>query len=417
MLNKKSDWKIIVVLFFCMFFIFGSVEAGLNNSFNMKPVAVLSGDVFYVGGIGPNNYSRIQDAVDNASDGDTVFVYSRTEPYHENVVVNRSIFLLGEDKNNVVIESELRGMAVKITADDVFVGGFTMIHPVWEDFNNWELALVDIVSSENVTIRDNIIQQALIYHGSWHAGIIIRNSSYCFIQNNTIGKEARTRLDDGIALIYDSAFNNISGNEIYNFTTGIYSDGSDNIFYMNYLHHNLEGIHVDFDDNNTIINNTINFNNRRGIWIDEGHNNIVTENIITSNGEGDYDIDWGIGIIGGSNNYISYNHISDNNPSGILIISDSNNIRYNYISNNNIGVFCDYAYNNDIVRNNFIQNGKNGYFDGFIYWRYRNIWKGNYWDEPRTKPYPIFGIGYFLFFTFNKWVVFDWHPAKEPYDI
>ena len=34
------------------------------------------GNWLYVGGSGPGNYTRIQDAIDNASDGDTVFVYS-----------------------------------------------------------------------------------------------------------------------------------------------------------------------------------------------------------------------------------------------------------------------------------------------------------------------------------------------------
>ncbi len=33
-------------------------------------------NILYVGGTGPNNYTRIQDAIDNASDGDTIFVYS-----------------------------------------------------------------------------------------------------------------------------------------------------------------------------------------------------------------------------------------------------------------------------------------------------------------------------------------------------
>jgi len=31
------------------------------------------GRTLYVGGNGPNNYTRIQDAVDDASDGDTIF--------------------------------------------------------------------------------------------------------------------------------------------------------------------------------------------------------------------------------------------------------------------------------------------------------------------------------------------------------
>jgi len=48
--------------------------------------------------------------------------------------------------------------------------------------------------------------------------------------------------------------------------------------------------------------------------------------------------------------------------------------------------------------------------------RFRNIWNENYWNRPRLLPYPIFGIGEFLFFSF-RWVVFDWHPAQEPYDI
>ena len=36
------------------------------------------GNWFYVGGSGPGNYTDIQDAIDNASDGDTVFVYNGT---------------------------------------------------------------------------------------------------------------------------------------------------------------------------------------------------------------------------------------------------------------------------------------------------------------------------------------------------
>lgn len=36
------------------------------------------GDILYVGGSGPGNYSKIQDAIDDASKGDTVFVYNGT---------------------------------------------------------------------------------------------------------------------------------------------------------------------------------------------------------------------------------------------------------------------------------------------------------------------------------------------------
>jgi len=378
---------------------------------------IFDGNILYVGGIGPDNYTRIQDAVDNASVGDTVFVFSNASPYHENVFVDKSIFLIGEDKDMVVIDAGLYNAAITITADDVFVSGFTMIC-----FHNnpdlWDSELVDILSVKNATIRDNIIQQNHIEYGSDRGGVILRNSSYCFIQNNTIIKDEDDRPCWGVVLMLGSAFINVSGNEVYNYTGGIYFQGcSENEIYMNYLHHNMDGLWINYGDNNIINNNIINFNTGEGIRIDDGYNNVIFGNIITDNGNGG-NIDRGIGLIGGSGNYISYNHISNNNPSGIYILSaDKNNIILNYISNNNIGVYCNHAYNNNIVRNNFILNGKNGYFDGFIYWRLRSIWKGNYWDEPRTKPYPIFGIGYFLFITINKWVVFDWHPAQEPYDI
>jgi pectin methylesterase-like acyl-CoA thioesterase len=64
----------------------------------------LDGDILYVGGSGEGNYTKIQDAIDNASDGDTVFVYDDSSPYIEHIVVNKSIALIGEDKNSTTID-------------------------------------------------------------------------------------------------------------------------------------------------------------------------------------------------------------------------------------------------------------------------------------------------------------------------
>ena len=38
------------------------------------------GNTLYVGGSGPGNFSHIQDAIDAASPGDTVFVYDDSSP-------------------------------------------------------------------------------------------------------------------------------------------------------------------------------------------------------------------------------------------------------------------------------------------------------------------------------------------------
>ncbi|MHA1376567.1 MAG: hypothetical protein ACTSR7_19990, partial [Promethearchaeota archaeon] len=44
-----------------------------------------SGDTLYVGGNGTGNYTKIQDAIDDANPGDTVFVYDDSSPYYEKV--------------------------------------------------------------------------------------------------------------------------------------------------------------------------------------------------------------------------------------------------------------------------------------------------------------------------------------------
>jgi parallel beta-helix repeat protein len=283
--------------------------------------------------------------------------------------------------------------------------------------NNFDSELVDILSVNNVTIRDNIIQQNQIEFGSDRGGVILRNSSYCFIQNNSIIKVDDPRPCWGVVLMDGSTFINVSGNEIYNYSGGILIwSSSDSVIYMNYLHHNCFGINSIFGNNNHIISNIINFN-WNGIKFDVSCNNVVSGNIITDNGEGDdVTLYYGIGLFISSDNYFSYNHISNNDPVGIYILSDRNNIRLNHISSNIIGVYCDHGSNNFISDNNFVLNEKNGYFEGVIYRIRRNIWKGNYWDEPRFRPYPIYGQGYFLFFSF-KWFNFDWHPTQEPYDI
>ena len=55
-----------------------------------QPVIPLSrGDTLYVGGNGPGNYSTIQEAIDDASDGNTVYVYDDSSPYYENVEVDK----------------------------------------------------------------------------------------------------------------------------------------------------------------------------------------------------------------------------------------------------------------------------------------------------------------------------------------
>jgi len=106
-----------------------------------------SGNILYVGGTGPNNYTKIQDAIDDAVDGDTVFVYDDCSPYYENLVVNKSINLFGEDKYSTIINGSITADVIEITSDWVNLSGFLIINGI----NG-----IQILSNHNA-IENNII--------------------------------------------------------------------------------------------------------------------------------------------------------------------------------------------------------------------------------------------------------------------
>jgi len=117
--------------------------------------ATLDGNTLYVGGSGPGNYTKIQDAINDSSDGDMVFVFNGT--YVENLVVDKSIDLIGEDKNSTVIDGSGVGDVVYISADEVNVTGFAVQNSGYvavavHDLNG---TLVDIFYDAGLEIRSN----------------------------------------------------------------------------------------------------------------------------------------------------------------------------------------------------------------------------------------------------------------------
>ncbi|RLF63839.1 MAG: hypothetical protein DRN31_01550, partial [Thermoplasmata archaeon] len=96
--NVRTRTLVTVIIFLFlidgMFSVTGSSE---NNS---------SG-ILYVGGSGPGNYTSIQSALDNASSGDTVFVYDDSSPYEECIVVDKSITIMGENRDTTAIDGNI----------------------------------------------------------------------------------------------------------------------------------------------------------------------------------------------------------------------------------------------------------------------------------------------------------------------
>jgi parallel beta-helix repeat protein len=332
--------KKLIGIFFCMLMLVSTIIPVSTTALLEKTSDPLAtGNTLYVGGSGPNNYTKIQDAVDNATDGDTVFVYDDSSPYVENIVVDVSISLLGEDKDTTIIDGANISNGVNLTADNVTIMGFT-----------------------------------------------IKNSN-------------------GSGIYLTSNYNRINDNII-----------SDNFYGIRINYENLSTALPPNIGHNTITNNLI-INNGGGIFGLSGWNNTVQGNIISQTE---------MGILLGSavNTNISFNNISENLYFGITVLMSYNTVIYcNNISHNGYGVWTFITSADKILHNNFIENNKSA----ISYQRFlskiksfklkynlpirRNVWDGNYWDEPRSLPYMIQGV--LLKFTFQ----IDWHPAQEPYEI
>lgn len=362
------------------------------------------GNTLYVGGNGTGNYSKIQDAINAAWYGDTVFVYDDSSPYYENLQIKRGINLIGEDKNTTVIDGNKQDSVIEMQNDDVKVSGFT----IWNckmSYNNWDFAPVMSNGQDNITISDNIISIGgkSEYHGSTSA--IFLKGTDCSVLDNYIFEEYKKRITMGIVLYTGSSNNLISGNTISGYyTMGIWTEHEcfNNIISGNYIHHNMEGIKI-YGTDNEIINNRILNNSWEGILLVDGKRNTVSGNIISHNGGGLWD--GGIHILASNRNIISDNEISYNHPTGV------------YVS---------VSYYNVISGNNFIDNEGEGYKEeGNAYFNYNglhffaNIWRGNYWSDSLsggTRPKIIHGEIQ-IFLIDRSWINFDWHPAQEPYDI
>jgi parallel beta-helix repeat protein len=213
LLNKTLLIGIILLLIFMSITPSYAVD---NVKKSTMPVS--NGNILYVGGNGPDNYTRIQDAIDNAVDGDTIFVYNDSSPYYENLVTYTSINLIGEDRNSTIIDGK---------------GGDYVI--LLKQF------------SEGTTINGFIIQNSTSNN---FGGITIKNTGFNLILNNIITKNSL-----GIRVGWYSDYNTISKNVIIN---------------------NDYGMTIAWSDSNNITDNVI-----RDIEIDESFLNKITKNLIT----------------------------------------------------------------------------------------------------------------------------------------
>jgi hypothetical protein len=373
----------------------------------------IEGNIIYVDDDGTADYINIQDAIDNSSEGDTIFVYNGT--YYENIIVDKSVYLIGGNKEGTIIDGQKNGTTLSIVADGCLVSNFSLFNCEEQINQNWGDAVIKIYGVNDVIVRDNFLNAGDVQTSSYvnYGAIDIDGCSDYKIINNYVIQNSPESYTIGIALHDNSSNNGISGNDVsyFNFGFCVIDDGNnrDNTISENHFHQNRFGISTG-DGYNEILNNTVEYNTEVGINIQNGYHYVISGNIIQFNGGSDKFF-CGIELMGdlsNNNNIVSDNVISNNKPCGLQ---------------------TEYSHGNVITRNNFINNNGesgtlerwwgNAYFhiqDGFFN---KDTFKGNYWsDSLGVFPKIIHGILEVIPHTFTmNWINIDWRPAKEPYDI
>ena len=105
------------------------VSVGFNVKVSKikQPSILGNGNILYVGGSGPDNYTKIQDAIDDASNGDTIYVYKKR--YYENLYVNKSITIIGQNRNNTIVDgSHADTHSIRLVTEGTTVSDLTFFN-------------------------------------------------------------------------------------------------------------------------------------------------------------------------------------------------------------------------------------------------------------------------------------------------
>jgi len=201
----------------------------------------------------PYDYSTIQAAINAAPNESIVLVSHGT--YYEHLTIRKPLKLLGESKATTVLDGNKTGTVVDVTADNVYINGFTIKNASYGIYfglaaggmitdnlmtHVWDCGIL-VENSSGTSISDNIVAQCGIAESGWWSGcgIALLNSA-----DNTIDRNVIT--DNVVWAFYSKSSNhNLIHHNVFANTqfTGLDLDGSGNIIHHNSFINNSE--HID----------------------------------------------------------------------------------------------------------------------------------------------------------------------------
>ena len=254
---------ITIIIFSNIFLLFGCIDEQNNNG---------KYDL-YVGANLNNDFTNIQDAIDNASNGNSIFVYNGI--YNEKISINKSVKIIGENYEKTILNyngTVVNDMGIiSIFADNCTIDNIKITNNIVNNLNG-----IVIQSSNNTIINSSISKT--------EKGIFINSNYNINSRNNSIINNNISKNNYGIYIQYSNN-NNISNNIIFN-----------NIDYGTYI----------LSSEDCIISYCKYYNNDVGIRLKGAKYNKIIDNNISTNDKGLYV------CCGSYNNYIYHNNFIDN---------------------------------------------------------------------------------------------------------
>ncbi len=293
----------------------------------------------------PDDFSTIQEAINNAAEGDTVFVKNGIYQVDDNttMVISKTLSLIGEDPENTVIlgvfgfPSSSSTVAIRVAAPNVTISGFTITNCL------------------------TAISIANYYDEPFPSGCKI-------INNNIVNNVEGIRPQRSNVLI--------SGNNITKNQGGITGWNTENVAVTeNNITNNYYGINIGQSRNVTVCGNNIS-NNTGGLNLIYYGPYAVYGNNITQN-------DWGIRFAEGCHNATVYGNNITQNGVGVVLL--------NFPNGGDVAVS---GVGNKVFGNLFVDNSEQVTKDEIEYENINVTWGmgtdivlwdngalGNYWDD------------------------------------
>jgi len=311
-------------------------------------------------------FLTIRSAIAKAQPGDTLMVHPGV--YHEqNLVIDRPLVLKGIGRP--VIDGDHRFENISVRANNVTVDGFLLRNTGVSSITDF--AAIKIIESRNVSILNNVVQDAFF-------GIYSQYGTRCIISGNTLTASATTEQDSGNGIhCWKSDSMQIIGNTISGHRDGIYFEFVTNsVIWRNRSFRNIRyGLHFMFSNDDSYITNLFE-NNGAGVAVMFSKGVKMFNNYFREN--------WGDAAYGLPLKEINDSHIEgnrfDRNTSAIYAEGANRIIMRRNVFKDNGWAFKIQASCSDVelTQNNFLGNtfdvGTNG---SLVLNRFHN----NYWDK------------------------------------